>query len=203
MASFRVATGAQASASHGAPLRASPRLAGGLPRLDVPRNGLVGLCGVGCRDARVPTARLASGGRAPRPTAAMASGGRTPRPAASVAAARAPPPPAITISNEALVQLRRMRADRGSPEAVLRMGVKTGGCSGMSYTMDFISPNDVSSEDSVMEAGEGLRLVCDAKALLYLFGLRLEFSDALIGGGFKFDNPNAKAGCGCGKSFKV
>lgn len=55
---------------------------------------------------------------------------------------------------------------------------------------------------AVMEY-EGFRLVCDAQSLLYLFGMRLDYSDALVGGGFQFQNPNAEDTCGCGKSFGV
>lgn len=69
--------------------------------------------------------------------------------------------------------------------------------------MDFEEEGQVGSQDTVMEYGEGFRLVCDAKALLYLFGMSLDYSDALIGGGFKFNNPNATKSCGCGKSFRT
>ncbi|KAK9845859.1 hypothetical protein WJX81_004463 [Elliptochloris bilobata] len=83
------------------------------------------------------------------------------------------------------------------------MGVKSGGCSGMSYHMDFEEEANVREEDAVMEYEGGFRLVCDAKSLLYLFGMELDWSSALVGGGFQFKNPNASASCGCGKSFGV
>jgi len=73
----------------------------------------------------------------------------------------------------------------------------------MSYMMDFEKPSNVSSEDAVMEYEGGFRLVCDPKSLLYLFGMNLDYSTALIGGGFQFQNPNATDSCGCGKSFGV
>ncbi len=74
---------------------------------------------------------------------------------------------------------------------------------GMSYHMDFEKEENVRSEDSVMEYEDGFKLVCDPKSLLYLFGMRLDYSSALIGGGFQFHNPNAESSCGCGKSFGV
>lgn len=83
------------------------------------------------------------------------------------------------------------------------MGVKSGGCSGMSYFMDFEKSENVRPDDAVMEYNGGFRLVCDPKSLLYLFGMELDYSDALIGGGFQFHNPNASNSCGCGKSFGV
>ena len=117
---------------------------------------------------------------------------------------------AITVTDAAKTQLSKLVADqRASSGAdagvrtVLRIGVKTGGCSGLSYVLDFDSEENIArGSDSVMDVGvDSLRVVVDAKSLLYLFGLTLDFSSALINGGFKFDNPNAKAACSCGKSF--
>lgn len=73
----------------------------------------------------------------------------------------------------------------------------------MSYAMDFESEANVQQMDNVMEYTDGFRLVCDQKSLLYLFGMQLDYSNALIGGGFQFHNPNAANSCGCGKSFGV
>ncbi|MEL7142310.1 MAG: iron-sulfur cluster assembly accessory protein, partial [Cyanobacteria bacterium J06573_11] len=74
------------------------------------------------------------------------------------------------------------------------------GCSGMSYMMDFEDLANVGEHDEVYDY-EGFQVVCDRKSLLYLYGLMLDYSDALIGGGFQFTNPNANQTCGCGKSF--
>nr|KJB71277.1 hypothetical protein B456_011G114300 [Gossypium raimondii] len=82
----------------------------------------------------------------------------------------------------------------------LRIGVKQGGCSGMSYTMDFEKRSNARADDSIIEYN-GFTIVCDPKSLLFLFGMQLDYSDALIGGGFSFRNPNATQTCGCGKSF--
>ncbi|GIL75127.1 hypothetical protein Vretifemale_4982 [Volvox reticuliferus] len=114
------------------------------------------------------------------------------------------PPPAITLTPEALEQLRKLRAEHKSQDnLLLRVGVKQGGCSGLSYHMDFESQDMVSEDDHVMSYDDGFRLVVDPKSLLYLFGMRLGYSSALIGGGFQFNNPNATDSCGCGKSFGV
>ena len=73
----------------------------------------------------------------------------------------------------------------------------------MSYTMDFQPASSTHLDDARVDLGDGVTAVCDAKSLLFLFGLELTFSDALIGGGFGFVNPNAEGECGCGKSFNV
>mmetsp|Transcript_10055 Transcript_10055/g.30105 ORF Transcript_10055/g.30105 Transcript_10055/m.30105 type:complete len:167 (+) Transcript_10055:236-736(+) len=111
--------------------------------------------------------------------------------------------PVITLTDDALTHLVKLREESGSDALLLRIGVKSGGCSGMSYHMDFEDESNVKEEDEVMQYDGGFRLVCDPKSLLYLFGMRLDWSSALIGGGFQFQNPNAVDSCGCGKSFGV
>nr|GEU97453.1 iron-sulfur assembly protein IscA, chloroplastic [Tanacetum cinerariifolium]GEV06578.1 iron-sulfur assembly protein IscA, chloroplastic [Tanacetum cinerariifolium] len=107
--------------------------------------------------------------------------------------------PAITLTEDALKHLNKMRSEK-SEDLCLRIGVKQGGCSGMSYTMEFESKENTRPDDTVMEYN-GFVIVCDPKSLLFIFGMQLDFSDALIGGGFSFKNPNATQTCGCGKSF--
>ncbi|KAL9185450.1 hypothetical protein ACHAXT_003227 [Thalassiosira profunda] len=109
-----------------------------------------------------------------------------------------------------LVELKQKRDDDPkssvdpSTPLVLRMGVRNGGCSGLSYVMDFSTEDEIEEEDEVdTYEEEGIRCVVDAKSLLYLYGLELDYSDDLIGGGFKFFNPNAEESCGCGSSFGV
>ncbi|XP_077245811.1 chloroplast-localized ISCA-like protein [Tasmannia lanceolata] len=107
--------------------------------------------------------------------------------------------PAILLTDNALKHLNKMRSERHE-DLCLRIGVKQGGCSGMSYTMEFENRANARPDDSVIEYN-GFVIVCDPKSLLFLFGMQLDFSDALIGGGFSFKNPNATQTCGCGKSF--
>ena len=82
----------------------------------------------------------------------------------------------------------------------IRISVKHGGCSGMSYTMDFENSNHIQQNDQIINY-ENFQIVCDSKSLLYLYGLSLSYEDKLIGGGFQFINPNAIQTCGCGRSF--
>ncbi|KZV40099.1 iron-sulfur assembly protein IscA, chloroplastic [Dorcoceras hygrometricum] len=107
--------------------------------------------------------------------------------------------PAIALTDNALKHLNKMRSDRNE-DLRLRIGVKQGGCSGLSYTMDFESKENARNDDSVIEY-DGFSIVCDPKSLLFIYGMQLDYSDALIGGGFNFKNPNATQTCGCGKSF--
>jgi iron-sulfur cluster assembly protein len=107
----------------------------------------------------------------------------------------------IQISDAALKHLLQLREQQGK-DLCLRVGVRGGGCSGMSYTMDFEDPNNIQPNDEVYDY-EGFKVICDPKSLLYLYGLMLDYSNALIGGGFQFTNPNASQTCGCGKSFSA
>ena len=100
---------------------------------------------------------------------------------------------AITIAPKAIEHLTSLVGKIGQ-DKYLRMGVKAGGCSGMSYVMDFISSSDVLEDDHIESYGP-IKCVMDPKSMLYLYGLQLDYSDALIGGGFKFINPNSFGWC--------
>ena len=112
----------------------------------------------------------------------------------------------ILITNDAIEQVSFLLKNQIDKKA-LRVGVRSGGCSGMSYTMDFIGGDDINSDDKVYEysvnAEQSFKVVCDPKSLLYIYGMQLDFSKELIGGGFNFVNPNASQTCGCGSSFAV
>ena len=82
----------------------------------------------------------------------------------------------------------------------LRVGVKGGGCSGLSYMMDF--DDEISEMDEVVDLGD-LKVVIDKKSVLYLFGTELQYSSGLNGKGFQWVNPNASRTCGCGESFAL
>ena len=107
----------------------------------------------------------------------------------------------IQLTEKALKHVLMLRQQQGE-DLCLRVGVRQGGCSGMSYMMDFEDPSKINDSDQVFDY-EGFKIVCDPKSLLYLYGLVLDYSDAMIGGGFEFTNPNANQTCGCGKSFGV
>ncbi|MEM6754623.1 MAG: iron-sulfur cluster assembly accessory protein [Cyanobacteria bacterium P01_C01_bin.38] len=107
----------------------------------------------------------------------------------------------ILLSEAALAQVKLLQEQQGK-ELCLRVGVRQGGCSGMSYMMDFEDPSKISDNDDIFDY-DGFKIVCDRKSLLYLYGLMLDYSNSLIGGGFQFTNPNANTTCGCGKSFGV
>ena len=112
----------------------------------------------------------------------------------------------ILITEPAMKQLANLMQQQGSG-SVLRVGVRSGGCSGMSYTMDFIDASEIQGDDErycYEPAGApSFEVVCDPKSLLYIYGMQLDFSTELIGGGFNFTNPNATQTCGCGSSFAV
>ena len=112
----------------------------------------------------------------------------------------------ILITEPAMQQLVKLCGEQGENQ-VLRVGVRSGGCSGMSYTMDFMPASDTLDDDETYEYmaadGQSFQVICDPKSLLYIYGMQLDFSTALIGGGFNFTNPNASQTCGCVSSFAV
>ncbi len=106
---------------------------------------------------------------------------------------------AITLTERAADHISKFLAKRGKGLG-LRIGVRTTGCSGMAYKLEFV---DVSAdEDNVFEA-HGVKLFVDPKSMPYLEGIELDFAREGLNEGFKFNNPNEKARCGCGESFTV
>jgi len=129
-----------------------------------------------------------------------------PRPSDGISIDHEEPDDAIIhIAPKAMSRLRELKSKQEeSGSLVLRMGVRNGGCSGLSYAMDFSNEDDIGEDDVFDEyEDEGIKCVVDSKSMLYLFGLELDYSEDLIGGGFKFFNPNAEESCGCGSSFGV
>ena len=112
----------------------------------------------------------------------------------------------ILITSTAIQQISNLLKNQIDKKA-LRVGVRSGGCSGMSYTMDFIEADQINPDDKIydysLESDQTFQVVCDPKSLLYIYGMQLDFSKELIGGGFNFVNPNASQTCGCGSSFAV
>jgi iron-sulfur cluster assembly protein len=108
--------------------------------------------------------------------------------------------PAITLTEAAIKEVKRLMNVQGLTEGGLRVGVKGGGCSGLSYTLNF--DEKIGQYDTVYEV-EGVKVIIDAKSAIYLQGTQLDFHKDLTGGGFKFVNPNAQKTCGCGESFSA
>lgn len=106
---------------------------------------------------------------------------------------------AVTMSEAAAKHVANFISKRGKGIG-LRLGVRTSGCSGMAYKLEFV--DDVADEDEVFET-RGLKIVVDPKSLPYIDGTELDFVREGLNEGFKFNNPNVKGECGCGESFNV
>lgn len=109
----------------------------------------------------------------------------------------------IFVSDMAKAKVEKLMEDAGilnDTSYFLRVGVVGGGCSGLSYKLDF--DNEIKPMDQVFE-NNGIKVVTDLKSFLYLVNTELNFSDGLNGKGFYFSNPNASRSCGCGESFAV
>jgi iron-sulfur cluster assembly protein len=108
---------------------------------------------------------------------------------------------AVTLSEAAATQVRQLKASQNLDEKVfLRMGVKGGGCSGLSYSLEF--DTELSPHDKQFEI-DGITVVIDKKSYLYLNGTTLDYVTQGLTGGFTFVNPQAKSSCGCGTSFSA
>ena len=106
----------------------------------------------------------------------------------------------IQLTEKAQEEVRKLLAQQNKPGVFLRLGVRGGGCSGMTYDVKF--DDQIGEWDRSFEVG-GLKVVCDVKSLLYLDRMTVDYSTELVGGGFRFINPNATGSCGCGTSFSV
>jgi len=106
---------------------------------------------------------------------------------------------AITLTDAAATRVKDFLVNRGKGEG-LRLGVRTSGCSGMAYVIEFA--DEIDPEDTVFE-DNGVKLIIDAKSLIYLDGTEVDFAKEGLNEGFQFNNPNAKDSCGCGESFTV
>ena len=104
----------------------------------------------------------------------------------------------ITLTEAAIKQVKKLKEEQNLQDYALRVGIQGGGCSGLSYALGFDS--EIKEKDKVFDI-DGVKIVVDMKSLLYLGGTTLEYEDSMMGGGFRFENPNAKRTCGCGSSF--
>ncbi|MCB0421462.1 MAG: iron-sulfur cluster assembly accessory protein [Bdellovibrionales bacterium] len=106
----------------------------------------------------------------------------------------------INVSEKAARQIKRLIEDEGDPNSLLRVKVKKGGCSGLSYVMEFTTEQQ--DNDKVFESN-GAKIIVDTESLLYVLGMTLNYDGGLNGQGFEFSNPNAQKTCSCGSSFAV
>ena len=106
----------------------------------------------------------------------------------------------VTVSETAAKKLTSLIEESGFKTPYVRVSVKCGGCSGLSYDLSF--DTDQQTGDTLAE-DKGVKILVDMKSLLYLYGTELDFSDGLNGKGFQFINPNASRTCGCGESFAL
>jgi iron-sulfur cluster assembly protein len=125
---------------------------------------------------------------------------------ASIAPAAPPASPStapgkreIEITETAAAEIAKQREKRGNPDAMIRIGVRGGGCTGFTYVFEWAE--QTRPTDKVFSA-HGVSIVVDPKSLVYLGGMQLEFVRGMMGHGFKFNNPNAKGSCGCGESVQ-
>jgi len=106
----------------------------------------------------------------------------------------------IDISEVAAEKIREIMASGDQPNAYLRLGVKSGGCSGFTYNMGI--DEEVGEQDDLLET-KGLKVVMERDSVKYLRGLQIDYKESAMGGGFTIHNPNAVATCGCGSSFRT
>ncbi|MDO4229853.1 MAG: iron-sulfur cluster assembly accessory protein [Capnocytophaga sp.] len=108
----------------------------------------------------------------------------------------------IQVSEQAKKKIISLMEEDGFDSAIdyVRVGVKSGGCSGLSYELKF--DKNTETDDKIFETN-GIRIVVNKKSFLYLVGTTLEYSGGLNGKGFVFNNPNAQRTCGCGESFSL
>lgn len=109
-------------------------------------------------------------------------------------------PPLMRISDAAAARLRQILERADPPVAAVRVGVKNGGCAGMSYTMDYVS--EIAPRDEVVE-DKGVKVVVDPKAVLFLLGTEMDFKADKMSAQFVFNNPNQTSACGCGESVAI
>ncbi|MSP19321.1 MAG: iron-sulfur cluster assembly accessory protein [Bdellovibrionales bacterium] len=106
----------------------------------------------------------------------------------------------INLTESAVKHIKRFREDENTPDGGLRVAVVGGGCSGMSYKLEF--QKEPAPNDKIFEQ-DGVKVFIDPKSYLYVKGLTLDYQGGLNGTGFNFKNPNASKSCGCGTSFAV
>lgn len=129
------------------------------------------------------------------PTAAPVAAAATPKRSPRVR------PPPITVTEAAVERVRALLDKRGKPSFGVRVGVRTRGCSGMTYTLEYA--DDKGPADEVVEPAQDIKILIDPKASMFVFGTEMDFVEEKLQSGFVFRNPNEKGRCGCGESFHI
>ena len=106
----------------------------------------------------------------------------------------------VEVTANAADEIAKQRAKRGTPNAMIRIGVRGGGCTGFTYVFEWAEAGRASDKQFFGPDGSDVSIVVDPKSLVYLGGMQLDFVRGMMGHGFKFNNPNAKGACGCGES---
>lgn len=109
----------------------------------------------------------------------------------------------LTVTERAIKRINNIRQEKSVPDsAILRVGVVSGGCSGLTYDLDFDTDAEVQENDKIFNI-EGIKILVDMRSFLYLAGTELDYTEGLDGQGFHFKNPNANRTCSCGESFSI
>ena len=106
----------------------------------------------------------------------------------------------ITVTSNAVNHIKKLLSSRDTKPLGIKLGIETKGCSGLSYSMEFVDSHD--EKDEVLKI-ENIKIYIDPKATLFLLGTTIDYEEGVLESGFKFINPNEKGRCGCGESFHV
>lgn len=108
---------------------------------------------------------------------------------------------AVTMTQAAIERIAAIKKSRQTPEAILRVGVRGGGCSGLSYYIDFVDTTD--AKDKIFTFENGVTIAVDRKSYLFLNGTEIDYQKGMMKTGFEFKNPMASRSCSCGESFSL
>lgn len=109
-------------------------------------------------------------------------------------------PAALSVTDAAAEQIKSLLEGRGKPSAGIKIGVKTAGCSGLSYALEYA--DEIGKFDEVVDV-DGIKVLIDPKAIMFIIGTEMDYKQDKLESGFVFTNPNEKGRCGCGESFHV
>ena len=121
-------------------------------------------------------------------------------PMATTTATRPPPKQAMTVTEAAAQRIQQLLEKRGKPSVGIRVGVRSRGCSGLSYTLEYA--DEKGKFDEIVE-DKGVTVLVDPKAVMFILGTEMDYVEEKLQSGFTFRNPNEKGRCGCGESFHV